>query len=72
MAGRPWFRPRRYGLGSTPASWQGWVLTGAYVVVVAVLGATLAASQPLVFWTVFGLATAAFVAVAFMTRDGGS
>ena len=72
MAGRPWFRPRRYGLGFTPASWQGWVLTGAYVVVVVVLGTTLAAPQPLVFWTVFGLATAAFVAVALMTRDGGS
>ena len=72
MAGRPWFRSRRYGLGFTPASWQGWVLTGAYVVVLVVLGATLAASQPWVFWTVFGLATAGYLAVALLTRDGGN
>jgi hypothetical protein len=24
---RPWFRPRRVGIGWTPASWQGWLLT---------------------------------------------
>jgi hypothetical protein len=69
---RPWFRQRRYGLGFTPASWPGWVLTGAYVAVVFVLGTTLAESQPAVFWTVFGLATVAYLGVAFLTRDGGS
>ncbi len=29
-----WFRPRRYGIGATPVSWQGWVLVGAYVALV--------------------------------------
>ena len=37
MAGRPWFGPKRYGWGLTPISWQGWALTGAYVVAVFVL-----------------------------------
>jgi hypothetical protein len=26
-----WFRPKRYGYGATPATWQGWVLTLGFV-----------------------------------------
>ena len=22
-----WFRPKRYGYGATPITWQGWLLT---------------------------------------------
>lgn len=29
-----WFRRKTYGYGWTPATWQGWVLTGAYVLVI--------------------------------------
>jgi len=28
-----WFGPRRYGWGWSPSSWQGWVVTIAFVVV---------------------------------------
>jgi hypothetical protein len=24
---KPWFKPKQFGYGWTPASWQGWVLT---------------------------------------------
>lgn len=24
---RPWFRPKRFGFGWTPATWQGWLVT---------------------------------------------
>jgi hypothetical protein len=71
MAGRPWFEPKRYGWGLTPISWQGWVLTGAYVVAVFVLANTLAASQPWIFWTLLVLATVAFFLIAFLTRRTG-
>ena len=31
-----WFRPKRYGYGATPISWQGWAVTlGTVAVVVA-------------------------------------
>jgi hypothetical protein len=70
MAG-PWFRPKRFGLGLTPSSWQGWLVTGTYVAVLILLGFTVAASQPWVFWTLFGLATVAYLLVAFLTRVGG-
>ena len=33
---RYWFRPRRYGYGATPATWEGWVLTLAAVLLIAV------------------------------------
>jgi hypothetical protein len=68
VAGRPWFRPKKYGLGFTPASWQGWVVTGAYVAAVFVLATTLATPQPWVFWTLLVLATVVFFLVAFLTR----
>jgi hypothetical protein len=65
---RPWFAPRRYGWGLTPVSWQGWVLTTAYVAAVFALAITLAASQPWVFWTLLVAATAAYFLIAFLTR----
>jgi len=32
---RYWFRPKRYGYGATPVTWEGWVVTIAVAVVVA-------------------------------------
>jgi len=29
---RYWFKPKRYGVGATPISWEGWALTAACVV----------------------------------------
>ena len=26
-----WFRPKRYGFGATPVTWQGWALVLAFV-----------------------------------------
>jgi uncharacterized membrane protein len=30
-----WFRPKRYGFGATPVTWQGWAATLGAVVVLA-------------------------------------
>jgi hypothetical protein len=30
-----WFRPKRYGYGATPVTWEGWAVTFAVVVLVA-------------------------------------
>ena len=61
---RPWFGPKRYGWGLTPVSWQGWVLTAAYVAAVFALAVTLATSQPWVFWTLLVAVTVAYFAGA--------
>jgi hypothetical protein len=65
----PWFRRKRFGWGLQPISWQGWVMTIAYVAIVITLGATLAASQGWLFATLFAIVTALYLLVAFLTRD---
>jgi hypothetical protein len=30
-----WFRPKAYGYGATPVTWQGWAVTLAAVIVIA-------------------------------------
>ncbi len=32
---RYWFKPKRYGYGATPVTWEGWTITFAAVIVVA-------------------------------------
>jgi hypothetical protein len=31
-----WFKPKRYGYGATPVTWQGWALMAAGAAVIAV------------------------------------
>ena len=63
----PWFGRKRVGWGLRPASWQGWAITGVYVVALVVLGRTLAATQPVIFFTVLAVATALYIVVAYLT-----
>jgi hypothetical protein len=30
-----WFRPKTYGYGATPTTWQGWAVTAVAVIVIA-------------------------------------
>ena len=32
--GEPWFKPRSFGYGATPITWQGWVITIAGMAIV--------------------------------------
>jgi hypothetical protein len=36
-----WFRPKRYGYGATPVTWQGWALTLGTVAVMVAVSLTL-------------------------------
>lgn len=38
MTTRYWFKPKRYGLGATPVTWEGWAFTA--VVAAALIGAS--------------------------------
>ncbi|HVV94390.1 MAG TPA: hypothetical protein VHD15_13325 [Hyphomicrobiales bacterium] len=34
---KPWFRPKRYGYGATPITWEGWAITlGTVAVMIGV------------------------------------
>ena len=68
MAGRPWFAPRRIGWGLKPVSWQGWLLTVAYIAIVIVAAHWLAGPQPWIFWTVLAATTVVYFLVAILTK----
>ena len=65
---RYWFRPRRYGYGATPVTWEGWALTVgvAGVVILSVVAMNLLADRSNVVawlvWVVF-VAVVAFLMV---------
>jgi hypothetical protein len=72
-----WFRPKRYGYGATPVTWQGWALTfaapGLIVAAVAAMAA-LGATANAVYWIVLAAiaiaATAITVVVSYRRTDG--
>jgi hypothetical protein len=70
-----WFKPKTYGYGATPVTWEGWAIVLAYVVVVGI-GAVLfvlgekSFSNGLTFFGVIALATAAMIAVSVKKTDG--
>jgi hypothetical protein len=73
---RYWFKPKRFGYGATPATWQGWTLSVAAVVLAA--GVVLAAPairdnllRPL--FVVLGLALVIGITsyVAWRKTEGG-
>jgi hypothetical protein len=41
-----WFRPKRYGYGATPVTWQGWALTFAGVLVIVAAAITFLGGHP--------------------------
>ena len=41
-----WFRPKRYGYGATPTTWQGWALTLGTVAVMVAASITLRRTEP--------------------------
>jgi hypothetical protein len=68
-----WFRPKRYGYGATPTTWEGWVVTFAFAAVLAVsIVAVELLAGPTNFsgWLIWVLlvATATWWFVAFSRR----
>ena len=70
-----WFKPKRYGYGATPATWQGWAFTVGTVLAMAVslyLRLTAKSLWALVALLMFdAAAVAALVVVSYRKTDGG-
>lgn len=58
-----WFKPRRYGYGAAPFTWQGWALSGLFVVSVLVVAYAIATAM-IGLWP--GFFAVAALAVAFV------
>jgi hypothetical protein len=71
-----WFKPKRYGYGATPVTWQGWAVTvGTVLAMVAVslcLRLTVKSLWALVALLIFDAAAiSALVIVSYRKTDGG-
>ena len=62
-----WFKPKGFGYGAKPASWEGWAFTGAYVFAVTVAAIVLLSShgeaRSLGAWVVFIVFTLCLTAI---------
>lgn len=65
-----WFRPKRLGWGATPVTWQGWLLTLAFVVLAALLANTAEHRGPIWLLLLVPLVVA-FVGLCWLKTDGG-
>jgi hypothetical protein len=59
-----WFKPKRYGYGATPITWQGWVVTGVAVLAIAL--AALLIPPNAWGWTAFFAVEALVIAVLWV------
>jgi hypothetical protein len=73
---RYWFKPKRYGYGATPVTWEGWAFTGVMVAVVAGSGwlllgeGTSEETMLLVWWAIVAVVLVAGTVVAKPRTDG--
>lgn len=68
-----WFKPRRYGLGATPSSWEGWTLILVYLGAVVALGLRFernGGAQAPQFLIAVALLTAALVFISWRKTKG--
>ncbi len=75
---RIWFKRKTYGWGWTPATWQGWLVTGVYLALISLLVLSREKAIPgnpdsgtnfLVFGIPFIALTALFIFVAYKTGE---
>jgi hypothetical protein len=70
-----WFKPREYGYGATPVSWQGWAITIATMVVVVMSSVVVPALANGAAWAlsavvIDALAIVALIIVSRRKTDG--
>jgi len=73
-----WFKQRRYGMGATPTTWQGWVLVLVFLaIVIACMGVVFASGAnnspagAIAAFAVLVIATIATVWVSWRKTEGG-
>ncbi len=72
---KAWFRPRRFGYGAAPVTWQGWLAVTAYAAAVIlpallILGPSAEPLDLLLVGLIWGPLTWAFIRWAKARTDG--
>ncbi|OYY91234.1 MAG: hypothetical protein B7Y45_04420 [Sphingomonas sp. 28-66-16] len=64
-----WFAPKRFGLGATPVTWQGWLMTIGFIA--TVLGLARWVPDPAMKIAAVIMILLPFLVVVWMKTDGG-
>lgn len=64
-----WFSPKLYGYGATPVTWQGWALTGLFVLLVVMVTSLAVQDNPVLF-AMLGPITVGFILLCHAKTDG--
>ena len=70
-----WFKPKTYGYGATPVTWEGWAAVAAFGLLILVcVGAMIVRKESLSLWlsslAVIAVATIVLVVVSVQRTDG--
>jgi len=68
--GPEWFRPKRYGLGATPVTWQGWALVLGFTAIAYAVIVPFR-ERPLVIVAIIVPLLATFTTITAKTTRGG-
>ena len=60
-----WFKPKRYGYGATPTTWQGWAVTLGTVAAMVAVSLFLRLTEPH-YWALAALIAFDVLALAFL------
>ncbi|WP_010543211.1 hypothetical protein [Sphingomonas elodea] len=64
-----WFKPKAFGYGATPVTWQGWTLTLAYVLSAVLLVNHAGWGHPAFYWLLIP-STVAMLWISWIKTDG--
>ena len=83
MGSRSWFKPKTFGYGASPTTWEGWAMVGGYCLVVTIVTLmVLIAAEPgktqawvqWLLWSIWlvvvAIATAVLAVVSRQRTDG--
>jgi hypothetical protein len=75
MSNQFWFKPKTYGYGVTPSTWEGWAVVAVYILVF--FASTLMLADPqrsawtwFSWFAVLAVATASMVLISLYKTDG--
>jgi|TARA_B100002003_G_C13913195_1_gene444343 hypothetical protein len=70
MTNKYWFKPKSYGYGATPTTWEGWAFTAAFIAVVLWRALKLEEQAPSQFALELGLLILILIVVTKQKTDG--
>ncbi|MGA7323377.1 MAG: hypothetical protein WBX25_02550 [Rhodomicrobium sp.] len=65
-----WFRPKRYGYGSTPSNWKGWLATILFVALIVGISKILEQNANPVWLAIAAAVTILFVWLVWTKTSG--